>query len=149
MLAPFYHVGIIVAELGEAMRDLTSTLGLSWASEQRREFPVMVNGEPVQRDIHFVYSITGPPYVELIGANEPPWSMQDGLHHLGIWSEDIVADLDALLAQKYTVAATGLNRKGYAGGFAYLNSPTGLLVELVDTRGKGAFDRWLAGGEYV
>jgi len=149
MLAPFYHVGLIVPELGQAQRDLTSTLGLSWASQQRREIPVLVNGETVQRDISFVYSIEGPPYIELIGANEPPWNARDGLHHVGIWSEDVVADMEALVAEKYTVAATGLNREGSSGGFAYLNSPTGILLELVDTRGKASFDRWLAGGEYL
>lgn len=148
MRAPFYHVGLIVPELGQAQRDLSSTLGLSWASQQRREMPVLVDGATVQRDISFVYSIEGPPYVELIGANEPPWSAQEGLHHMGMWSEDIAADLDALVAEDYTVAATGLNRKGYSGGFAYLNSPTGVLLELVDVRGKESFERWLAGGDY-
>jgi hypothetical protein len=148
MIAPFYHVGFIVPELGQAQRDLSSTLGLSWASQQRRDLPVMVEGATVQRDISFVYSIEGPPYIELIGANEPPWSAQDGLHHMGIWSEDVVADMEALIAEKYTVAATGLNRKGYTGGFAYLNSPTGILLELVDARGQASFDAWLAGGEF-
>lgn len=148
MLAPFFHVGLIVPELGQAQRDLTSTLGLSWASKQRREMPILVNGETVRRDISFVYSIEGPPYIELIGANEPPWNATDGLHHMGIWSEDIVADMQALIAARYTVAATGLNRKGHSSGFAYLNSPTGILLELVDTRGKQSFDRWLSGGEF-
>lgn len=149
MLAPFFHVGVIVPELGEAQRALGSTLGLTWASQQRREMPVQINGETVHRDISFVYSLEGPPYVELIGANEPPWNLRGGMHHLGMWSSDIVADIDAMVADSYSVAATGLNRKGYSGGFAYLNSPTGLLVELVDIRGKDAFDRWLAGGDYT
>ncbi len=149
MIAPFSHVGIIVPELGQAMRDLSSTLGLTWASEQRRAFPISLRGETVERDIQFVYSLEGPPYVELIGANEPPWTAQDGLHHMGVWSEDVVADLESLVAQGYQVNATGLNRKGYAGGFAYLDSPTGILLELVDQRGKESFDRWIAGGEYL
>ena len=149
MLAPFSHVGIIVADLTQAMRDLSSTMGLTWATEQRREMPVSVRGELVQRDISFVYSVTGPPYVELIGANEPPWSAQEGLHHMGFWSEDIVADMEALVAEKYSVFATGLNRKDYAGGFAYLTSPTGLLLELVDVKGKASFDRWVAGGDFA
>ena len=148
MLAPFYHVGIIVPELGEAMRDLSSTLGLTWAKEQRRAFPVTVNGELVDRDIHFAYSMTGPPYVELIQANEPPWELRDGLHHMGIWSEDVVGDTEKLLAQKYSIAATAFERPGYAGGFAYLNSPTGLLVELVDSVSKESFDRWVGGGDF-
>lgn len=148
MIAPFYHVGLIVPELGQAQRDLSSTLGLSWAAEQRREMPVLVDGEPTTRDLHFVYSVEGPPHVELIAANEPPWELRDGLHHLGIWSEDVVGDLEALVAQHHTVAATGMTRGGTSGGFAYLHSPTGLLIELVDTRSKAAFERWLAGGDY-
>jgi catechol 2,3-dioxygenase-like lactoylglutathione lyase family enzyme len=149
MLAPFYHVGIIVPDLAQAQRDLTSTLGLTWASEQRQEMPVMVNGTLVERDISFVYSITGPPHVELIAANEPPWTAQDGLQHMGIWSEDLIADIDALVAENYTVTANGLNRNNEVRRFAYLTSPTGLLVELVDARGKPALERWLAGGDFA
>lgn len=150
MLAPFYHVGIIVPELGEAMRDLTSTLGLSWASEQRAEMPVLLDGRLVTRDISFVYSTDGPPYVELIGANEPPWELQDGLQHMGVWCEDVVGEMEKLVTQDgFTTVATGVNRAGAPGGFAYLNSPTGLLVELVDHRGKTAFDRWIGGGDYL
>lgn len=149
MIAPFYHVGLVVPELGEAMRDLTSTLGLSWAREQRGEMPVLLDGEQVMRDISFVYSVEGPPYVELIGANDPPWRAQDGLHHLGMWTADVVGDLNDLVAENYSVTATGVGRDGTVSRFAYLTSPTGLLVELVDTRSKPAFDRWIAGGEYL
>lgn len=149
MLAPFYHVGLIVPELGEAMRDLSSTLGLTWAKQQRGEMPVIVDGRQVTRDISFVYSIEGPPHVELIGANEPPWCAQDGLHHMGIWTEDVVGDMEKLVAEKYSITATGVGRDGNPSRFAYLTSPTGLLVELVDTRSKAAFDRWVAGGDYL
>ena len=50
------------------------------------------------RDISFVYSVDGPPHVELIAATEPPWCAQEGLHHMGMWTEDVVADMDALVA---------------------------------------------------
>lgn len=148
MQAPFYHVGIVVPELGQAQRDLTSTLGLHWASVQRRDMPVWIGGRATRREISFVYSVEGPPHVELIGAAEPPWQASEGLHHMGVWSEDVVADMEALVAERYTVAATGLDRHGRHGGFAYLSSPTGLLVELVDARTKSSLDRWLAGGEF-
>ena len=150
MLAPFYHVGIIVPDLGQAMRDLTSTLGLSWAGEQRFDLPVLVSGQTVERDLRFVYSTEGPPYVELIEANEPPWQADDGIQHIGLWCEDVVGEMEKLVAEDgFSLAATGITRKGGPGGFAYLNSPTGLLVELVDSRGKEAFDGWIAGGSYL
>ena len=149
MLAPFYHVGIIVPELGRAQRDLTDALGLRWAGEQRTELPVLIDGNQVTRDIGFVYSVDGPPHVELIAATEPPWSAQEGLHHMGMWTEDVVADMDALVADGYTVAATGVNRKGTSAGFAYLRNPAGFLLELVDVRSRASFDRWLGGGDYL
>lgn len=149
MLAPFFHVGLVVPELGEAQRNLSATLGLSWAKPQRGELPMMVNGGLVRRDISFVYSVEGPPYIELIGAGEHPWQAAGGLHHLGIWSEDIVADMEALVAARYTITATGVSRKGTAAGFAYLTSPTGVLLELVDTRSRESFNRWLSGGDYL
>ncbi|MFV0463943.1 MAG: VOC family protein [Nostocoides sp.] len=148
MQAPFYHVGLIVPDLGQARRDLTGSLGLTWASEQHADMPVLIDGEPTTRELCFVYSVEGPPYVELIAAAEPPWDMREGMHHMGIWSEDLLEDLETLESQGYRKAVTGITRGGASGGFAYLNSPAGLLVELVDTRSKAAFDRWLAGGEY-
>ena len=148
MIAPFSHVGLVVPELGQAQRDLSSTLGLGWASQQRRTIPVRVDGTTLERTLRFVYSREGPPYVELIEADEPPWDLREGLHHMGLWSEDILADIEGLVAGDFTLAATGVDRRGRSGGFAYLSSPTGLLVELVDQRGRAAFDRWIAGGEY-
>lgn len=142
MRSPFYHIGMVVPDIDEAMRHLGDTLGLRWAKVQRTAMGVTVAGERVSRDISFVYSTDGPPYIELISVSEPPWAAKDGIHHLGYWTDDLVADLGALLADGYTLAARGR-------GFAYLSSPTGALVELVDTRSIPMFDRWMAGGDYL
>jgi Glyoxalase/Bleomycin resistance protein/Dioxygenase superfamily len=147
--APFFHVGIIVPDLGQARRDLSSTLGLTWSRERHVEIPVVIQGKRVERNMTVVYSVEGPPYLELVVESGPPWNAQDGLHHMGMWSEDIIADIDALVAQKYTLEATTDNRlDNYNNGFAYLKSPTGILVELVDSRRRAPFTNWITGGEY-
>jgi catechol 2,3-dioxygenase-like lactoylglutathione lyase family enzyme len=148
MIAPFYHVGIVVPDLGQARRDLSSSLGLTWSRERHVDMAIVVDGRPVQLKTALVYSVEGPPHVELIVECGPPWNIREGMHHIGVWSEDILADMNALVAEKYTVAATTDNRSdNYVNGFAYMKGPTGLLIELVDSRRMGPLNSWLTGDE--
>jgi Glyoxalase/Bleomycin resistance protein/Dioxygenase superfamily len=141
MITPFFHVGIIVPELGQAQRDMTSILGLTWEPIMKVELPVLVGERTVERRVTLVYSLEGPPYVELIEASEPPWAAQDGLHHLGIWSEDVAADIEALSSKGHVELGTGVvDGEGTKGGFSYLSGPTGVVLELVDVATQAAFD---------
>lgn len=142
MLPPYYHIGLVVPDIDAAMDHLGRTLGLHWAKLQHTDMGVTIDGERVTREISFVYSTDGPPYLELISESGPPWAPHEGLHHLGFWTDDLPTDLARMLADGYTMAARGR-------GFAYLSSPTGTYVELVDTRSRPAFDRWMAGGDYL
>ncbi|MDT5025080.1 MAG: hypothetical protein QOE61_1506 [Micromonosporaceae bacterium] len=142
MLTPFYHVGIVVADIEQAQKEVGAALGLTWGTPMTIPVPVQYGGEVTLREFTFVYSVEGPPLVELVAAGSPPWTVSEGVHHVGYWSADLAADIQSLQGNGYTLVAHGVNEAGALFGFVYLRSPSGLLVELVDV----AVQAMLAGG---
>lgn len=106
MLAqPFFHVGVLVADLDAAMADFTRTLGIAFRPVSllvwdRVELD-MRDGYPEAGDVQelrLVYSVAGPPYLELIEmTGNGVWGTQhaEGLHHIGLDSSDVVSDITA------------------------------------------------------
>ena len=139
MTAPF-HIGIVVADLDAAMAELTRAAGLSW-------------GEPIDRrtgewDYRIVYSIEGPPHVELVeGAPGSPWDASEGprLDHAGWWIDNVSAEKERLEAIGLSVDA---DLRPLPGGRAvYMHAPaTGLRFELNDSAGEAAFYERLGRG---
>ena len=85
--SPFYQVGIIVGELEPAMQELSRALGVTWGE--------IKTGDYKPEPIRFVFSVQGPPHIELIeGGEQGPWSSAGGprLDHIGFWSADLPAD---------------------------------------------------------
>jgi hypothetical protein len=120
------------------MRDLGNAFHLDWRNPESSE----IHG----RDVRIVYSVAGPPYVELIEASEgTPWapgSEPATPHHLGYWSSDLGQDLVDLAAVGYQVCFDG---RDIGRSFVYLKNPAlpSLLVELLDITGRPAFmQRW-------
>ena len=149
----FYHFGLIVRDFERALAELGSTMGVEWASVQRRTFDVRQPNGVVTADFRVTYSVTGPPHFEIIEACpgtiwERPSS--GGIHHLGYWSQDLAADSERLTTAGYVWEAT-YDNPAVDGpfGFTYHTLPaTGVRVELVDVARKPAFDQWLAGGDF-
>ena len=77
--SPFYQVGVIVPALEPAMEELGTALGLTWGTV------VEVDYEPAP--IRFVFSVQGPPHIELIeGPQAGPWGETRGgprIDHIG------------------------------------------------------------------
>jgi methylmalonyl-CoA/ethylmalonyl-CoA epimerase len=83
---PFFHVGILVADIDQAVRDFSARLGLEF--EPVRAAPV-VTGEVNW----FCYSLQGPPYLELcqMRGDSGIWGagQGEGLHHLAFGDPDV------------------------------------------------------------
>jgi hypothetical protein len=136
-MKPFFQAGIVVPDLKRAMQELSDALDVHWAEPVERQF----EGSPLR----MVFSVDGPPYLELIeGPAGSPWDTTGGprLDHLGYWSDDIAADRDRF-------AADGINAEVYvppAGGvgYGYFRAPaTGLRIKLTDSRVRAeSFARW-------
>jgi hypothetical protein len=144
------HVAHAVEDLDVTMEAMGAALGLVWATVQQREMVISEGGEIVSTDIRFTYSRNTARHVELIeGQPDTIWAPARGLHHMGVWSDDLAGDAARLSAAGFTEDAAGVTRSGRSPfGFTYHSSPTGLRLELVDVASRPAFDRWLAGGDF-
>ncbi len=112
---PFFHVGVLVRDIEQAAVDFGQLLGLRF--EPVRTAP-LVTGEPMR----FRYSLTGPPFIELVQMAETSlgiWGPEqgEGLHHIAFADPDVPGTCAAFGGQADTVVAGGgVARGGVAGG---------------------------------
>ena len=148
-----YHVGLVVADLDATMTEFEDLMGVRWASQQHRDFPVRTRDGLVQAQFRFTYSthVSGPCLVELIeGPRNTPWDPGDGpwaFHHLGYWADDLAGQSTRLEEAGAVLDATA-GEDGDPRGFAYHLLQQGPRVELVDATRRPTFQEWLAGGDF-
>jgi catechol 2,3-dioxygenase-like lactoylglutathione lyase family enzyme len=145
-----YHQGVRVPDLRVAMDELGRSLGITWCEPQQREQAVWLPDVGATTiPLKFTYSAEGPQHVELLeGAPGSVWDgrEQPGLHHVGVWSDDVRADTEAMLAAGWTLRLAQTSPDDGYGVFTYVQPPSGLLVEFVSSAVAPMFDRWFAGG---
>jgi hypothetical protein len=146
--APAYHIAVVVPDVERAITDLTTALGLSWAAVQRRTNTFESPSGPTPVDMCFVYSLEGPPYLEVIEQREGSIFLTPGLHHVGLWCDDRPGESTRLEELGWTRETVGLASDGkWAGGLFHVVA--GLRVEVVDIGRSGPpLCRYLAGGDY-
>lgn len=138
--ASFWHTGIVVADLEQAMAELTSATGAQWLPVQERP-----DGQNV---VHVTFSQT-PPYLELIEGNQDgkwPTAAGSRLDHLAYWTDAFDAECTHLTEMGLRREAGGTSPWG--GNWAYYRlQAAGIRVELCDTAGRDAFfERWKLAG---
>lgn len=147
-----FHIGVRVVDLDAAISDLSAALDIQWASPRtHEEQPIWTptagtEGVPLR----YCYSIEGPLHIELLessGGSFWDGSDQPGNHHVGVWVDDVAAEADRLISQGWTLEAcrTAPVGKDRYGVFAYLQPPTGMLVEIVSRELLPKFQAWWAG----
>lgn len=147
-LQRIFHTGIIVHDLAAAQRELGATMNVGWTAVQR--FDPLPFWTP-ERGLHeitveAVYSKPGPHHLELVtgpqGSFYDPDMRPDG-RHIGVWVENLPAEVERLLAAGWKVlAAGGAPDDGY-GVLAYVTPPTTLFIaELVCLDLKPVIDGW-------
>lgn len=149
-LANLFHIGILTPDINESMQELSRTMGVTWASmiDEMRVAWVPGTGR-VEIPCKITYSVEGPVHLELIeGGAGSIWDgvASPGAHHFGVWSEDIVGEVERLQSAGWTLEVAGLAPDQGYGTFAYMRSPQGFLIEPVRATAKPRFERWWAGG---
>lgn len=97
-----------------------------------------------------MFDYQGIVHVELLqGSPGSVWDATDaagpGLHHSGIWVDDVVSTTEQMLSAGWTlVACNKAPDQGY-GTFSYVRSPEGFLVEPVSGARRAEMERWFAG----
>jgi catechol 2,3-dioxygenase-like lactoylglutathione lyase family enzyme len=145
-----YHQGIRVPNINRAMEELGSSLGVEWCEVQERDQGCWLPGIGVTSlPLKFTYSRGGPQHIELLqGPAGSIWdgSVNPGLHHMGLWSDDVAAETEALVAAGWKLLIAQRTPEDGYGVFTYVQPPSGLLVELVSSAAKPRFEQWWAGG---
>ncbi len=101
-----YHVGVLVTDLEAAKAHFAQVLGLTFG--ETRAIPlqgVEDEGRVVDIELRVVYSVEGPPFLELIEARDDgTWGrhLGEGLHHIGVWQDDLEDRVAELLAAGHT-----------------------------------------------
>ncbi len=100
--------------------------------------------------LRFTYSCEGPQHIELLqGPPGSPWYGADfpGVHHVGVWTDDVAAETERLVAAGRTLDLAGrAPAEGY-GAMTYVRSPSGFLLEPVKSFARERMERWWAGGD--
>jgi catechol 2,3-dioxygenase-like lactoylglutathione lyase family enzyme len=145
-----FHSGVRVPDLDKAMADLGPALGVAWAQPREGEQPIWTPSTgPQTAMLRFTYSIEGPQHVELVeGAAGSVWDAgsSPGLHHVGVWVDDIVAETTRLLDAGWELVAAQRSPAEGFGVFSYLAPASGLIVELVDAAVEPHFAAWWSAG---
>jgi catechol 2,3-dioxygenase-like lactoylglutathione lyase family enzyme len=147
-----YHVGLRVPDIHAAKEELSASLGLHWAPAQHFDMKPWVPGEGYKElELHLTESVEGPVHVEL--SQGTPGSIWDhnlgvGLHHFGVWVEDVGETVTTLIGQGWTVEMAALAPEEGYGHFAYVRSPSGIVFEPVSADSKEKHERWWSGGRY-
>ncbi len=148
-----FHVGIRVADLAAAQQELTSSIGVRWTTPAALPMKAWVPGQGYRScDLTISFTVEGPVHIELLHGS--PGSYFDvrgggaGLHHIGVWVDDVAGVSQDLVSQGYTVELAGASPAEGYGSFTYVRSPGGVLFEPESGRreSRERFERWYAGG---
>jgi hypothetical protein len=146
-----YHVGIVVPALEPAMAQLSAATGITWAPQQR-DVPILYDTPDGPRTWHatFVYS-KEPPYIELLEQLPDSIWAELGMHHLGMWSDDVDADSAELEASGCTWQAAMSDGSGARlGGCYHLLDAAACRIELASVeRARPRLERYLSGRDYL
>ncbi len=141
-----FHTGIRVTDLDKAMDELTNALGVAWARPREGEQSVWTPETGLRSvPLRFTYSTEGPQHLELLeGAPRSIWDADGtpGVHHVGVWVDDVVAETDGLLRAGWTLVAAQQAPDSGLGRFTYVAPPSGLILELVDAAIAPSFEAW-------
>ena len=140
-----YHVGHLVPDLSAAMQSLTAALQITWAPpfEMRSGF-VGPDGSADDQIVRIAFSMSGPPYLELIEVVAAADSIfaepkRGGMHHVGYYAQRWRDDVARLRDDGWELERTG-------AGVAVLRDPrSGLRVEVVSFKGRDFLTRILDG----
>jgi Glyoxalase/Bleomycin resistance protein/Dioxygenase superfamily len=150
LLTNAYHVGVRVVDLERAMRELDTFAGLTWCSVQDRQQRVWTHRDGAfTTPLRFTYSAQGPVHVELLQGE--PGTVWDagagaGLHHTGVWVDDVGAETGRLVEAGWSLAAAQAPPEDGFGFFTYVQAADGFILELVDVALRPMFERWWDGG---
>lgn len=137
-----FHVGIVVADLDAAKKELTRAIGVRWRPERCGTRQIRLRHEVRALTMRLNYSVEGPPFIELIEAVPGTlWELagHGHAHHLGFWSDDLRRESDRLTNLGLQLIASDAAPAGGFEVFAYHRAVAGPYLELVSSALRAEF----------
>jgi hypothetical protein len=150
--APFFHVGILVADLHEAIERFSQKLGLSFCEPSQMTVtlehgPAHEGATRAECELRATYSRQGPPYIELIqGEGDGLFSLAhgEGMHHLGLWAPGW-DEFGRLEPSRCLAVATQVHQVP-GGPQMWVSDPVdlcGTRIEYVDSTMQPVLEAWI------
>ena len=148
-----FHIGIRVPNIHLAMEEMGESLNLTWAELVENPSQGLLTPDGGQQSIHlkFVYSREGDQHLELLeGQPDSFWDGNEnpGVHHFGVWVDDVKAETERLLRLKWELLGAAKSPAEGFGNMTYLAPPNGTILELVASVNKPRFERWWSGSSF-
>ena len=144
---PFVHIGVIVPRLEDAIV-VYERLGIRFMEPRVVHVDRLVEGGgESELDLRIVFSLGGPPNLELIeavGEGIYGGSHVGGLHHVAILDSDPARTSAQLVAQGLGSVAAQYRRDG-SMIVSYIEGVPGVRIELLDAVVQDAITAWIRG----
>jgi len=153
-VSPFFHVGFLVNDLGEAMDRFGDIFKVTWTEPTTAHADIweMDKGtNPIALDV--VYSNQGPVHIELLQAQgEGLYRPQqgEGFHHIGVWEPDCESRQQDLESKGLAPLATQYTPQKEIIVSYFDPAPLhGVMLEIVDEGRRPMMERWFAGEPFL
>ena len=148
----YFHVGIIVPDVSAAIARYQDVLGIRFTEPATFRIPFMEDPHPHEAQLVAAYSMTEPPYYELIqaagdGITSP--KLAGNILYYGLWETDMAARLEKLKQQKIGLDAL-FKADADSPPAAIITAPVlmGARIEFVDVGAKPAIEEWIRTGKF-
>jgi Glyoxalase/Bleomycin resistance protein/Dioxygenase superfamily len=147
---PFFHVGILVAKMDEAIANFSRVLGIEFNEPSVMRTPICWRGSRLDTDVHVTYSRSGPPYVELIEGHASGYfslAGGEGIHHIGLWIPPGETAKSSSRLNTLDVEVS-MPHEQTTGTVSAMSSPRalhGVRVEMIEDADRAGLEAWISG----
>jgi quinol monooxygenase YgiN/catechol 2,3-dioxygenase-like lactoylglutathione lyase family enzyme len=148
----FFHCGVVVRDLDEAMARYSKLLGVTFTEKATFHVPRFEDPEGHPFDVVAVFSREGPPYYELIqasGTGAFSERFADQILYVGVWEPDVPGRIERLRQAGVELEAVLKGSDGVP--FVCLTKPHALFgarIEFVGTGAEAGISHWVETGVF-
>lgn len=148
----FFHSGVVVPDLERAVACFSDWLGVRFTEPAAFQIPVLEDPDPHPFELVAAFSMTQPPYYELIqasGSGIIQAANAGRILYFGVWETDMAGRVEKLRRQGVGIDAL-FKMEPDAPPYAVITAPDmlGARIEYVDYADKGPIEEWVRTGKF-
>jgi len=148
----YFHIGVVALDLEKAIARYSDVLGIRFTEPTTFKIPRLEDPDPHAGTLVAAFSMTQPPYYELIqaaGTGIIAPANAGRILYFACWETDMAGRLAALREQKIGVDAL-FRMDAASPPFAMITAPDlyGARIEYVDASGRPPIEEWVRTGKF-